>query len=270
VRFFLGTHHADWLAKTDVPLFVSRRTLHKRKTFPRALGPWSLDSGGFTELSLHGRWTVAPAQYVAEVRRFRDEIGQMAWASPQDWMTEADMLKRTGKTVAEHQRLTVDNYVELRTLAPELPFIPVLQGWCPGDYYECWELYEKAGIDLRAAPVVGIGTVCRRQSTMRVQILMRELAADGLRIHGFGFKRDGLAATHDALASADSAAWSYNARREPPLPGHIARHKNCANCIDWALMWRDELLEKLARGQAQMSLWGAPDNGVAVMGEAVL
>lgn len=67
--FFLGTHHPNWLRKTDVPLFVSRRRLAGRTRLPRARGVWALDSGGFQELNLHGRWTVTPAHYVAEVRR---------------------------------------------------------------------------------------------------------------------------------------------------------------------------------------------------------
>ena len=44
-------------------------------------------------------------------------------------MCEPFMLAKTGLTVAEHQARTVANYLELRSLAPELPFVPVLQGW---------------------------------------------------------------------------------------------------------------------------------------------
>lgn len=52
--FYLGTHMANWLGQTDVPLFVSHMRLRDRKTYPRALGPWALDSGAFTgqQLSL--------------------------------------------------------------------------------------------------------------------------------------------------------------------------------------------------------------------------
>ena len=74
MRFFLGTHEAHWLADprfARVPLFVSRRRLTLRRKLPRAVGTWALDSGGFTELQMHGRWTLSPAAYVAEVRRFR-------------------------------------------------------------------------------------------------------------------------------------------------------------------------------------------------------
>ena len=250
MKFYLGAHHPDWLAKAGVPLFVSRRSLMKRRTFPRAIAPWSLDSGSFTELTLHGRWTLSPAAYVAEVRRYRDEIGMMDWSAPQDLMCESFMLARTGLSVAEHQRLTVANLLELRSLAPELPIIPVLQGYTFGDYLDCAELYDRAGIDIAAEPLVGLGSVCRRQNTTRVAHLVAHLADDGLRLHGFGFKRTGLAAAGEHLTSADSLAWSYHARREPPLPG-CNTHKNCANCVRFALAWREDTLAGIERAARQ-------------------
>jgi hypothetical protein len=243
--FYLGTHKAAWLARTDVPLFVSRRTLAPMRSLPRARGRWALDSGGFTELALHGRWTVPAAQYAAEVRRFRDEIGGLAWAAPQDWMCEHQMLARTGLTVAEHQRRTTANLLELRAIAPEVPWIPVLQGWTLGDYLDHVEAYERAGVDLVGEPTVGVGTVCRRQSTLSVGNMLAMLAADGLRLHGFGFKVTGLRASGAHLVSADSLAWSMHARRREPIAGHT--HKNCANCIEYALGWRDDLLASMAR-----------------------
>lgn len=56
-RFYLGTHRPAWLGQMDIPLFVSDHTLSQVKNLPRALGPWALDSGGFTELDMHGKWT---------------------------------------------------------------------------------------------------------------------------------------------------------------------------------------------------------------------
>ena len=102
----------------------------------------------------------------------------MAWAAPQDWMCEPVVLAGgrgpggiqfvgTNLSVREHLRRTVENLVELRSLAPEVPFVPVLQGWTHGDYLDCAELYARAGVDLRAEPVVGVGTMCRRQATLR-------------------------------------------------------------------------------------------------------
>jgi hypothetical protein len=58
------------------------------------------------------------------------------------------------------------------TVAPELPYIPVLQGWTLQDYLRCIELYQAAGVNLTEAPIVGVGSVCRRQSTAEIGQIM--------------------------------------------------------------------------------------------------
>ena len=243
--FFLGVHRAHWLAEADVPLFVSHRVLAPRKTLPRATAPWALDSGGFTELSLHHEWKTTPQSYVAAVRRYVEEIGLLQWASPQDWMNEPVMLEKTGLTVREHQRRTVDNYLELRDLAPDLPFIPVLQGWEPHEYLECLEMYAQVGVDLHAERTVGVGTVCRRQDTATADTIFRQLDNAGLgNLHGFGVKLTGLARYSEYLASSDSMAWSYRARRAGQQTP--CTKTNCANCLHFALEWRERALKAAA------------------------
>ena len=238
--FYLGTHEPSWFERTDVPLFVSHRRLTRyRRTLPRAIGRWALDSGGFTELSMHGVWHTSPTVYATAVRRYRDEIGGLDWAAPQDWMCEPFMVAKTGLTVAGHQARTIASVLELRALAPDLPWVPVLQGWALDDYRRCIDLYTDAGIDLTIEPTVGLGSVCRRQSTTEIYDICAALAAEGIRLHG----------RH--LCSADSMAWSYNARRHPALAGH--RHRSCANCIIWALRWRDRVLRNL--NVQQLALW---------------
>lgn len=244
--FYLGAHHPDWLTRAGVPLFVSHPSLSDRRTLPRAIAPWALDSGGFNELKLYGRWRIDAKTYAAHVRRYRDEIGMLDWAAPQDWMCEPDeVLPRTGLTVEEHQRRTIENYVELRELAPDLPFIPVLQGWALADYWRHVEMYQAAGVELEQLPLVGVGTVCRRQKTSVGQLAVSTLAADGLRLHAFGFKLTGLRAAAKHLVSADSMAWSSNARWNPAqrIAGHT--HKSCSNCLEWALGWRQDALESI-------------------------
>jgi hypothetical protein len=135
----------------------------------------------------------------------------------------------------------VANLVALRELAPEVPFVPVVQGWTLADYLRCVEMYLRAGIDLVAEPLVGVGSVCRRQSTEEIESIMRTLAGLGLRLHGFGVKVRGLELYGGCLSSADSMAWSFRARRSAPLPGCVG-HKNCANCLRYALLWRDDVL----------------------------
>ena len=151
-------------------------------------------------------------------------------------MCEPRILRATGLSVQEHQRRTVANFIELRRLWPakECPIIPVLQGWTILDYLDCVAMYEAEGMDLAAEPLVGLGSVCRRQATTEVAGLVMRLAGMGLRLHGFGVK--GGSAVRSLLVSADSIAWSYQARIESiRLPGH--GHRKCANCLPWALEW---------------------------------
>jgi hypothetical protein len=249
-RFYLGSHHASqrWY-DLDVPLFVSRRVLTSRKTLPQPATGWALDSGGFTELSMFGEWRTTEAEYAADVRRFQ-QMGGLEWVAPQDWMCEPFIVAKTGLTVAEHQRRTVANFMRLREQLGRL-VVPVLQGWTSDDYLRCWDQYHRASIDLEREDVVGLGSVCRRQSTAEAGRIVRRLAANWLvRLHGFGVKLTGLESFGDLLGSADSMAWSYRARRDLPLNG--CAHKSCSNCPRYALRWRASLLERL--GQLRMEM----------------
>lgn len=253
MRFYLGTHQPNWLwhlthhwfERDQIPLFVAHQRLEGLRTLPRANTPWALDSGAFSEIAKHGRWTISPADYAANVRRFHDEIGRMDWCAQQDWMCEPEVIKKTGLSVAEHQRRTTENYLELRTIAPDLPWRPTIQG----DYRDAWlrhvDAYEAAGIDLAAEPLVGLGSVCRLQNTTPVHRLVEELHAAGLRLHGFGFKTEGLRAVGHLLASADSLAWSLNARYRPAMPECFDWHERCQNCPRYATTWRRRLLSSL-------------------------
>ncbi len=239
--FYLGTHEVSWLGRLEFPLFVSARRLRKQKSWSRCVGRWSLDSGGFSEIDLFGTWITTPMQYAIEVRRWRDEIGSLDWAAIQDWMCEPHMIEKTGKTVRDHQMLTIESYLTLKSMAPDLPWMPVLQGWHPDDYLSHVDMYRRAGFDDMR---FGLGSVCRRQATGGVQELITRLHDDGFKIHAFGFKTKGLIACGEMLESSDSLAWSMNAKHNPPIPGHT--HKTCANCIVWAKRWRENLLSQVA------------------------
>lgn len=245
--FFLGTHEAHWLwsGVAPCPLFVSIRRLRRIKRWRPALTPWAMDSGGFSELSLYGRWTVSPERYAADVTRAVAEIGQMRWAAIQDWMCEPAVRMKTGLSVRDHQAMTIQSCLDLRSFAPEIPWTPVLQGWAESDYLRHVGDYRRAGIDLVAEPVVGVGSVCRREATNEVARIFAALRGCGLQIHGFGVKAGGLAQACHLLLSADSMAWSFAARRRRgvSIPGH--RHANCANCAEWAMEWRWRLLAGL-------------------------
>lgn len=193
------------------------------------------------------------AEYVRDLARFEAEIGNLDFAFPQDWMCEPHMVAKTGLTIAEHQRRTVASVQELRALGARV--IPVLQGWKLADYLRCVEDYDRAGIDLRREPLVGLGSVCRRHATDEAAVIVRCLAALGIRLHTLGFKSLGVRKVHDVIGSSDSMAWSIAARKAAArkggprpnefYPGHEAVHRACSDCPEWALLWRERLLGSL-------------------------
>src|SRR5258708_21348436 len=191
--FYLGANRPHWLWRAGFPLFVSHRQLARR---PRSLRPascrWALDSGGFTELSLHGRWVTTAEAYAAAVTEYAERLGGLDFAAPMDWMCEPFMVERTGLSVAEHQARTVANYLELRQLAPGLPFIPVVQGWRLGDYLACVELYASAGGGLARRPRGGLGAGGRRPAPAAIAVIVAPPAPRGPALHGVGRQAGGL------------------------------------------------------------------------------
>jgi len=253
VDFYLG---ADVIGLSwGVPVMISHGRLRERRNLPRATAPWICDSRGFTELDQNGRWTISSAEYAEALARYQAEIGQLVWAAPQDWMCEPWILAKTSKTIAEHQALTIASVLELRALAPSVHIIPVLQGWRLRDYLDHIDQYAAAGIDLLAEPVVGLGSVCRRQATGEICELVATLEAIGLRLHGFGVKTDGIDEYGPLLASADSFAWSYSGRRVGRCVHGQTKWE--ANCPRYAMAWRRHVLSGIGHAQPALDLIGA-------------
>jgi hypothetical protein len=244
VRFYLGSANPSWLKRTTERLFISDNTLGKYKTLPRALGPWGLDSGGFSELKDHGTWRIDANEYAGHVRRYAADVGKLEWAAPQDWMCEPFMLRITGLSNLEHRKRTVRNFIELQKIAEDLPIKPVVQGYQIDEYLECIDMYGEAGVDLREYDTVGVGSVCRRQKTDEISDVMQAIWEKGIRIHGFGVKTAGMAKYGKYLVSSDSMAWSMYARKHSEFEGTEGcryTHINCANCYPFAMKWSENL-----------------------------
>jgi len=263
---YLGTHRPTWLTMDGPPLMVSLNTLPKHKGY-RAVVPWFVDSGGFTELQQHGHWRTTAEQHAERCADVMERFGMVEWLSPQDWMCEPIVIDGgaipggpkftgTGLSVREHQERTVQNYLDLIDICEDMPWVPVLQGYTVDEYHACADLYYSAGIDLTACHRVGVGSVCRRQSMPEAVTIMRTLAERNYQLHGFGFKQEGIAACWPYLASADSMAWSYNARADGSTCGRSNGRngvvKSCANCRHYALDWYERTVNRVAPMQLCM------------------
>jgi hypothetical protein len=214
MRFYIGLHQPAHARHFDRCMVSVRRLRERKSDFPA--GEWMLDSGAFSELAAHGAYRDAPAVYAEQIGRWA-RVGRLMCAVTQDYMCEPAMLRRTGLTVADHQRLTVERYDAIRSLVPpRVHLMPVLQGQTPHDYRRHVGEY---GRRLRPGMWVGVGSVCKRQGDpARIVAVLDAIHRErpDLRLHGFGVKVLALAepGVREQLWSADSMAWSFAARVE--------------------------------------------------------
>lgn len=247
-RFYLGTDNPTWLRQTTTPLCVTVNRILRYETWPRAKGPWVCDPNAFTNVSKHGRHLIAPETLAGIALKFMRWPGRLEWVAIQDYMCEPDVLAVTGLDIITHQRLTVASYIDLMRLAPAAPWLPVLQGFKLDEYLRCVDLYYKARIYLHELPVVGVGSICRRQATREAEAIIRRLKDEGLRLHGFGMKIKGLENVGEALYSADSMAWSFHTRMaQIKLEGCNHKSPKCSHCLRYALGWHERVSKKLLK-----------------------
>jgi hypothetical protein len=222
--FFVGLHQPCDAAKTFMACISINRLWKRVSLFLLPLVGWIMDSGAFTEINKFGRYRNSPAVYAAAAARWVSV--QLFCIVAQDYMCEAFVLKKTGLTILEHQRLTIERYDALviawrmewfKAGCPDYwpPIMPVLQGWSLEDYARHVEMY---GDRLKPGMWVGVGSVCKRKRVEDIEnilLLIWGLRPD-LRLHGFGVKLTALrsAIVRRLLYSADSMAWSYSARMQ--------------------------------------------------------
>lgn len=234
MRFFTGLHQPSDARHFDAA-FISVNRLRKRKS-PFQVGDWIMDSGAFTEISTHGRYRHAVSEYAAEIRRWAGN-GNLLAAVAQDYMCEPHIVAKTGLSVPEHQRLTIERYDELlREDTGGVYILPVLQGYAPADYVAHLAMH---GDRLQGGAWVGVGSVCKRNgdpNQIAAVLLAIKQARPDLRLHGFGLKTTALSSplVRSLLETADSMAWSFHARI------------NGRNANDWreAVRWAANITDR--------------------------
>ena len=200
-----------------------------------------MDSGAFTTIAKHGYYPEPVKDYADQIRRWKDN-GTLVAAVAQDYMCEEIMLKKTGLTIDDHQRLTIERYDALIAEETGVYIMPVLQGYTPESYVQHIKMY---GDRLGQGAYVGVGSVCKRNTNPRsiIEVLkaIKGIRPD-LRLHGFGVKTTALAwaDVRDNLESADSMAWSFAARWEK------------GNGNDWTEAVKFQ--ERIKNQQVQMTL----------------
>lgn len=214
--FFVGLHQPSD-AKHFEKAFVSVNRLKSRKS-SFVCKKIILDSGAFTLVSTYGGYPDSVGAYAEQVVHCKGLIegggGELLAAVSQDLMCEPFILEKTGMTVEDHQRLTIERYDALLACDTGVLIMPVLQGFHPDDYVRHIHMY---GERLKLGMWVGVGSVCKRNGNIKAiedVLLTIHHERPDLRLHGFGLKTTALSSglVQDLLHTADSMAWSFAAR----------------------------------------------------------
>ena len=144
------------------------------------------------------------------------------------------MLDRISGTVRLNMQCRMG--ADERGIADRL--MPVIQGWKSEHYLRCIDRMSFA-LD---APLVGVGSMCRRHTHGEHGILRivddldRALAGTNVALHLFDLKSDGMAAVrgHPCIASCDSQAYGIAARRAARKSGRAKTDAMLAATMgDW-------------------------------------
>ncbi len=232
MRFFVGVHHPHNAHRVK-RAFISINVIRDRKSrFP--VGEWMMDSGAFTTIAKHGCYPDAPSVYAAQIKRWSTN-GTLLAAVSQDYMCEPHMLAKTGLTIADHQRLTIERYDALIACDTGGVYVmPVLQGYAPSDYVTHIRAY---GDRLKPGMWVGVGSICKRNANPEaIEEIVLAIHAErpDLKLHLFGIKVTALQSqiVYDSAHTADSMSWSFAARREGRDANNIEEAIAFANKID--------------------------------------
>lgn len=209
--FFVGLHQLSDAQHFDRAFISVNRLLRRKSAFK--CGKWIMDSGAFGQLYKSGDH-MPIEEYAKMINKF-NENGDLLAVVAQDYVCEPDILRLTGRTVREHQILTIEKYVALKA-ATSVYVMPVIQGYEPEEYAQHVRDY---GDLLEEGMYVGVGTLVKRSVTPYIIIdILRAIkrVRPDLRLHGFGIKLASLRdeAVREMLESCDSMAWSFTARRE--------------------------------------------------------
>lgn len=218
----------------------------------------ALDSAGFVAMARYRfyPWTVEDYIRLAAAAPWCWFSAMDLCVEPEIARDEAAVLDRIAGTV----RLFRVCQREAATHGIGNRLVPVLQGWRPDHYLRC--LDRLPHID--DAPLLGVGSVCRRQlgggdGILRlVDVLDRALGDMPARLHLFGVKSEAMAALrdHPRIASVDSQAYGASARRRAYAAGRtkseifLARHM-------------------VSFQRRQLALLGSPGHGLRALPEPV-
>lgn len=234
-RFYFTVHPGDMargrlLPGSHIMLVASacwddqRRRFRIRRPPADHIASIALDSGGFTACRRWGQYPWTHQQYIDFVRdTARDAT--LDFVAIMDYACEREVHRGIHATNRDRIHATLTNDLRLRDLAPDLPWLSVLQGNTLDE--RAYDLARRRALDLLPTHHAGLGSICGRPATEAAAVLRwyaHQLPS--VRYHAFGL--DARALDNDsayfAVASWDSYAWNWaRGRKGADRPPHLLR-----------------------------------------------
>jgi hypothetical protein len=170
------------------------------------------DSGGYSFIKGKGEYQTTNAEYLDYVEKHHPHRFAL-----RDYPCEPDVLEKHGRTVSDHQHMTVEAHSELLDQVEDRGIksepMSVIQGWETPEYLNHIDMLREAGA---LTDVVGVGSVCRRNATADILAVLNAVSdclSGSAKMHAFGVKTDVLRGNYpDRLKSVDTHSYDYRAR----------------------------------------------------------
>ena len=219
-RFYFTVHPGDLIRGRLIPgchimLVASAHWDDDKKRFRVVRPPADhvssivIDSGGFTAAKRWGSYPWTHQQYVDWIRATsRDVI--LDFCAVMDYACEPNVDRSILATNKDRIKATIKNEMELKRIAPDLPWLPVLQG--DNLLERAYDLDRRCKLGALPAGYAGLGSVCGRGAGGAKSVV--KFYADqlpGVRYHGFGMHIQALDddAVYNAIRSWDSYSWNW-------------------------------------------------------------
>lgn len=219
----------------------------------------TIDPGGFTAARRWGKYPWSISQLVDWIRaESRDVI--LDWCAVMDYACEPNVNRSILPTNKERIEATMENEILCKQAAPDLPWLPVLQGdnLIERDY----DLSRRRELGLIPADYAGIGSVCGRGAAGAMRVIkFYNDRLPNVKFHAFGMHIQALDddAVFSAVRSWDSYGWNWGrGQKNKDRPAEYLR-RDGENYSQFTgrlglLYWENTIQPRLNRSR-QTALW---------------
>ena len=190
-----------------------------------------IDSGGFSFFKKWGEYPFDLETYLSFIYNLKEQY-PLELCAVMDYPCEIEANRTKLKTNKDRIEATVRNAVECIDADPNLPWIPVIQGFSLEEYLHCVDLYEQVGIRL---DYIAVGSVCARKGNLHSirRILTKIRDRTKARLHSFGLSLTYLkdSQIHNAVYSSDSAAWNWGISKHEEKKSAVSKYLKMINAL---------------------------------------